>query len=86
MSAKHIRLRKEANAIERFTYWSQRLNLALAMNEARRNIDPIVECMELHLANAGNSVLVDSLRSQLAEAKRTIAARGVRRVELRVVN
>lgn len=83
-----VRIREEAAAVERFTYYSQRLNLELAMNTPRRHIDPLLELLDLYVERTGGSVLTEQLRVQLAEFKQRVAARehAERRAQIRVLS
>ena len=67
---------RESQAIANFTRASQRLQLELAMNAARRHLDPLIELLEIYVEQTGGTLVTSELRKQLAEMKREVARRG----------
>ena len=55
------------------------IELELKLGTHRRHLDPLVDLATLHLEQAGDSLLVDSLRAQIAAARSRILQRDQRR-------
>lgn len=70
-------LYEEHRARDKFTRFHDRLRLAVAIGDARRHLDPLVEACEDYLDRAGDSELTASLRAQLRRTQRVIECRHV---------
>ena len=75
MSRNSVRQKREAAAADEFIHWTQRLQFELAMRTPRRHLDSIVRVLELCIERAGDSLLVQEMKRQLAELKATVATR-----------
>jgi hypothetical protein len=75
--ASPARLFEEHRAREKFQRFHDRLRLGVAIGDARRHLDPLVEACEDYLDRAGDSELTVALRAQLRRTQRIIECRHI---------
>lgn len=77
MSPSSLRLYQQHRARDKFARFHEKLRLGVAMGDARRHLDPLVEACEDYLDLAGDSELTADLRDQLDRTKRVIECRHI---------
>lgn len=73
--ASSAKLYEEHRAREKFLRFHDRLQLGVAMGDARRHLDPLAEACEDYLDRAGDSELTADLRAKLRRTQRVIECR-----------
>lgn len=77
MSTSSVELYEQHRAREKFLRFHDRLRLAVAMGDARRHIDPLLEACEDYLERCGDNSLTTEMRAQLARTRRVVECRYV---------
>jgi hypothetical protein len=77
MSSSSVALYEQHKARDKFVRYHEKLRLCLAMGDAYRHLDPLVEACEDWLARCGDNVLTDKLRESFERTKRVVECRHV---------
>jgi hypothetical protein len=77
VSSGSVELYEQHRARDGFRRNMDRLRLGLALNDARRHIEPLIELCEMYLAGCGDTQLAADFREQLERSKCLVEVRHV---------